>query len=145
MKNNIIVLLLLLGITTTGCLKTNDVAPFVGLIQSDEIILDDNLFANAPNDAFKLISVKITDHQMEVEVEYTGGCGDVNFKLIGHEEVKESLPPQRTVRLSLEDDDNCGNVLRQKLSFALTPAQVQDYNELLLQLQDWTNPLSYKY
>ncbi|HAS40288.1 MAG TPA: hypothetical protein DCS93_07405 [Microscillaceae bacterium] len=131
--------------TITGCVKTNDVAPFVGLIQSEEIILDNNLFANAPSDAFELISVQITDHHMEFEVEYAGGCGDANFKLIGHEEIKESSPPQRTIRLSLEDNDDCGTLLRQKLSFALTPAQVQDYNELLLQLQDWTDPLSYKY
>ncbi|OJJ23132.1 hypothetical protein BKI52_01915 [marine bacterium AO1-C] len=145
MRNNIIVLLLLLGVITTGCVKTNDVAPFVGLIQSDEIIVDNNLFANAPNDAFKLISVQINDNHMELEVEYAGGCGDVNFKLIGNEEVKESAPPQRAIRLSLQDDDDCGTMLRQKLSFALNPAQVQDYNELLLQLQDWTDPLSYKY
>lgn len=145
MRNNIIVLLLLLGIIIGGCVKTNDVTPFVGLIQSEEIIVDDNLFLNAPKDAFKLISVQVTDHYMELEVEYEGGCGDANFKLIGSEKVMESLPPQRAIRLSLEDSDDCRTLLRKKLRFALNPAQVQEYDELLLQMQNWNNPLSYKY
>ena len=145
MRNHYIIILLLILGTVAGCVQKNDVAPFIGLSQSDEIIVDNDLFTNAPNDAFKLISVQITDNQMTMEVEYAGGCGDVSFKLIGNEEVMASAPPQRKIRLSLEDNDQCETLLRKTLRFSLTPAQVQDYNELILKLEDWTDPLSYKY
>ncbi len=112
---------------------------------NEEILIDSNLFANAPDDSFSFKSVEINQNCLTLSVEYGGGCGDVEFKLIDSDLVMESTPPQRNIRLSLNDRDYCKAMITKKLFFDLTPIQVVEGGKIILHLTDWEEQILYNY
>jgi hypothetical protein len=70
-------------------------------------------------DPFQLLSAQITEQDsLILEVEYGGGCKEHVFKLISNGMMKKSMPPQCTLYLEHENnDDMCRALLRQKVSF----------------------------
>lgn len=141
-----IILLVIAIVSLQSCVKTNDPLPsFVGISQADDIITDSNLYTHAPSDSFKILNAQVTGSQLEIKVEYGGGCGNANFKLIAAEELLKSTPPQRSIRLSLDDQDKCKKLIVKDLIFDLTSAQASGYTTLILQLKEWKNSLPYQY
>jgi len=72
-----ITIILLLGLATS-CDSVNSKQSECG----EEILVDNNLFTNAPNDSFDFINVEIIQNCLKLTIEYGGGCGDIEFKLI---------------------------------------------------------------
>lgn len=141
-----IILLVIAIVSLQSCVKTDGPIPsFVGVSQADDIIIDSNLYTNAPSDSFKILNAQVTGSHLEIKVEYSGGCGNANFKLIAAEELLESNPPQRRIRLSLDDQDECRSMIVRDLKFDLTSAQANGYNTLILQLREWETSLPYQY
>ena len=70
-------------------------------------------------DPFKVLSAEISDQDsLIVEVEYGGGCKEHQFKLITTGMLKKSMPPQCTVYLEHENnEDMCRALIRQKCAF----------------------------
>ena len=116
-------------------------------INCDKIgILDSDGFRNAPKDPFTFISAEINGDCMEITVEYGGGCGEVDFQLFGQEEVAQSLPPQRLILLSLDDNDLCKALIKETIFFDLTNLREENYDEVQLILDGLSRtPLLYKY
>lgn len=109
-------------------------------------IMDNEQLRNAPRDPFDFVSAEIVGDCMEITVQYGGGCGEVNFQLIGGEEVAQSLPPQRLILISLDDNDSCKAFVTDTISFDLTAFRVENSNEVKLTLDGLLRtPILYKY
>lgn len=110
-----------------------------------KILVDKNLFTNAPNDEFDFTNVNLVQNCLKVTIQYGGGCGDIELKLIDSGYILESYPVQRNIRLSLKDEDYCEALITKKISFDLTPIQVSDMNKVILNLTNWDKPILYSY
>ena len=136
----LIAIILLLGLAT-NCDSVN-------LKQSDcdaEIIVDNNLFTNAPNDSFNFVDIEIIQNCLKFTIEYGGGCGDIELKLISSEMVMESNPPQIDVRFSLKDEDNCKANIRKEILFNLTPIHELINNQVILNIKNWDEAILYSF
>lgn len=138
MKNYLFLILML------GALTSCDKFP-LPLLCGTPIIINSELFQEAPNDAFRFSNAQIDGDCLELIIQYGGGCGDVELKLIGAEEVAESFPPQRAIRLSLEDNDFCEALVTDTLRYDLKLARVFGVNEVFLNLEGWNEPILYTY
>jgi len=103
----------------------------------EKILVDSSLFEDSPNDSFEFTSVKIIDNCLNITIQYGGGCGDIELKLIDSEMILESYPVQRNIRLSLKDEDYCKALITKELSFDLTPIQILSYNQIILNISNW--------
>jgi hypothetical protein len=81
--------------------------------------IDNSYVWPSGTDPFQLLSAQITEQDsLVLEVEYGGGCKEHVFKLISNGMMKKSMPPQCTLYLEHENnDDMCRALLRQKVSF----------------------------
>jgi hypothetical protein len=85
------------------------------------LIIDQEYVWPGSTDQFNTLSAEITNEDsLVIEVEYGGGCKEHVFKLITNGMLKKSMPPQCTLYLEHEsNEDMCRALLRQKLSFYL--------------------------
>ncbi len=135
----IFALILILGATNCDSVNSN---------QSEcdkKIFVDDNLFSNAPNDSFDFINVEIIQNCLKLTIEYGGGCGDIELKLISSEMVMESNPPQINIRLSLKDEDNCKAIIRKEILFDLTPINKLVNDRVILNIDNWDESILYSF
>lgn len=98
-------------------------------------------------DPFDIVSARIDGNNLYVDITYTGGCAYHKFKCFGSEAISKSLPPQRTIKLIHEDDnDTCESLVKQTIeidirAFALSAAES---SEIVLLLEGYSVPLNYK-
>lgn len=111
-----------------------------------KVVLDGDLFQTAPSDRAVIISASIGEECLEIEFSASGCDGNSwTVSLIDSEAIAESLPMQRSLRLSLENLEVCQAVIRQKISFDISSLQVEGHDELILNLKDWADPIRYEY
>lgn len=110
-----------------------------------EVIVSDEFYKNAPQDPFRFKKVEMKGDSLIVTVEYGGGCGDASFTLVASEAISKSNPPQRNVRLSFKDDDDCEALIKETLIFDLNPLKLEGGSSMIINLMDWDKPLVYIY
>lgn len=128
-------------IILSACDKTENVTPPCG----DAIVIDADLYSTAPADDFQFQSVVIDGDCLTATVRYGGGCGGADFQLIDASGILKSLPIQRNLRLSLDDNDHCEALLTKELSYDLAPLQVAGYSEIILNVDGFQGDLVYQY
>lgn len=86
---------------------------------SKTLDIDNSYVWPGSTDPFRILSAEVTTaDSLVLEVEYGGGCKEHVFKLITNGMLKKSMPPQCTLYIEHEsNDDMCRAMLRQKLSF----------------------------
>ncbi len=139
MKN--LMLFVLLPFLIIGCNKSGvkAICDQIGIVDSEQ-------YRDAPRDDFDFVSAEIKGDCLEVTVQYGGGCGDATFLLIGEEKLNQSLPPQRPIVISLDDQDYCKALVTKTISFDLTNLREENYDEVQLILDGLSRtPLLYKY
>ncbi len=114
-------------------------------IFDDKIVVDENLYENAPSDVFTFKNVEIENNCLIVKIEYGGGCGKIELNLYDSGKVMESYPVQRNIRLSLKDEDYCKALITKEFSFDLTPIKLGEHDKIILNLLDWNDRLIYEY
>jgi len=113
-----------LAISACDTSKPTEPDPTLG---SDTIILTFGQPTDMwPNDPFTLLSTDVSGDTLIVEVQYSGGCVEHDFKLVCYGSWMESLPVQVGILLSHNaHDDNCDAVITKTLRFDLTPLRVE--------------------
>lgn len=70
------------------------------------------------SDPITITSVKLEGNILSLGVEYSGGCKDHTYDLIGSEAVMKSLPAKRSVKLiHHSNDDSCRELVSETLKF----------------------------
>ena len=108
--------------------------------------VNDRRFQNAPRDEFDFVSAEIIDDCLAINVRYGGGCGGAEFELIGSTTFGLSLPPQRSVVISFDDNDDCEAIVDTTISFDLRPLRIENTHEVGIILDGISRtPFSYIY
>ena len=147
MQLNFPLIYLLIVFAVFGCKKSDNVViePPLPPECDDPVIVDTDLYNTAPADEFQYQSAEIDGNCLKMVVRYGGGCEIVDFQLYDAAAIMESFPIQRNIRLSLEDNDNCKALVTQELMYDLTPLQVEGYSTIILNLQGYSESLTYNY
>jgi hypothetical protein len=120
--------------------------------KSDSINCDFNtfisadLYANAPNDQLSIISLEINGSCLQISFSASGCDGNSwEVKLIDSEQIFETLPVQRDLRLSLDNNENCTAVLTKTLTFDISELQISDETQILLNITNSDDQILYEY
>jgi hypothetical protein len=133
-----IVVLLCQSIWISNCKK-------VDIDCGQRILVDFDMYRNAPADDFDFVAAEVVGDCLRLTIRYGGGCGNIDLKLIDGGFVWESFPHQRSIRLSLKDEDECEALVTKEVSFDLTPIRVTGVNLVVLNLAQWNAKLLYRY
>lgn len=81
-------------------------------------VLNENQFQNAPADPVTIIEAEIKGDCFRIKYGASGCSGDTwKIQLIGSENLYESLPPQRDIRLSMENKEDCLAYFTKEMTF----------------------------
>lgn len=104
-------------------------------------IVKDTAGAYTKTDEFILIGATLNGKCLEIEVEYSGGCGGDEWTLAWTGNLMKSLPPKASIYLHLKDDDACRAVVHKTVSFDIGSIYT---GEVVLLLKDFMGELRYK-
>ena len=109
---------------------------FTTLISSEE-------YLNAPSDQLTINSLEITENCLKINFGSSGCSGDTwELKFIDSEDILESIPPQRNLRLSLKNEEECEAFITKELSFDISNLQV-DGNQVQLNITNSDDEILY--
>jgi hypothetical protein len=87
-----------------------------------DVIISQTEYENAPNHFVSIIDMKIADNCLKIKFSASGCDGSSwNVELIGLGNYDKSNPPQTTLRLSLDNPEDCLAVITKEVSFNLEP------------------------
>jgi hypothetical protein len=98
------------------------------------------------SDAYSILDARIVGNKLFIEISYSGGCAHHKFECIGSEAISKSLPPQRSIKLIHDNDnDSCESMVKQTIevdiqAFALSAA---GRSEIVLLLEGFKGQLNY--
>lgn len=93
------------------------------------------------SDEFLLIGAEMKGKCLEIEVEYSGGCGGDVWTLAWNGTLMKSLPPKANIYLHLKDNDDCRQLVRKKISFDVSG--IYNNQEVVIFLKDFRGELRY--
>ena len=95
-----------------------------------------------------ITSVKLEGNILSLGVEYSGGCKDHSFELIGSAAIMKSIPPKRSIKLMHESNgDTCRELVSETIKFdirALAHTETSG-SEIVLLLDGYKESISYVY
>lgn len=99
------------------------------------------------SDNFTILDVHIDGNLMHLTVEYSGGCGEHKFEVLGSKAIMKSLPPLRPV-LIIHDagGDNCRALITEQLTVDISAfAYQQEEGSEIMLVMEGREKISYKY
>lgn len=109
----------------------------------ENTIIDNQQYTNSQSDSYNLISLSNYEGCLKVCIRYGGGCEEVSAKLIDNEEIFESNPVQRNLKIVFTDNDECEALIEKNFYFDISNLQVDNENMVLLNFQG--SDLTYLY
>jgi len=110
-----------------------------------ETVISTEQYANAPSDQLTINSLDINDNCLKINFSSVGCSGDTwVLKLIDSGDILESLPPQRNLRLSLKNEEECEAFITKELSFDISNLQVGG-NQVQLNITNSDDEILYEY
>ena len=85
---------------------------------------------------------------LSLEVEYSGGCKDHTYELLGSAAVMKSLPAKRTIKLiHNSNDDSCRELISEVIKFDIRALAMKQTtgSEIILLLDGYKQSISYVY
>ena len=109
-------------------------------------IADNNEYDDAVSAFFTIISAEVEGDCLNIEISASGCSGETwILQMFSAEDVMESLPVQRNIRAVLINDEACLAVFGRTFSFDLRNLQVEGEDQVLFNLQDYSEPILYSY
>ena len=107
-------------------------------------ILTDDMAAYGDNANTEIVSASITGSVISIEVNYSGGCEEHEFILLGSKLIAKSLPPKRGITLHHNSNgDSCRELKNEVLKFDISEFAYTPGEEIILNLEGYKTPLSY--
>jgi hypothetical protein len=114
-------------------------------LTENSIIIGNDQFDTYPNDRLIISDVSISGDYLQI-VFGSSGCDGKSWiiELVGSADILYSDPPQRQIRLSLKNNEDCLAAFGKTMTFNLKPARINS-DEIILNLSGWDSPIRYKY
>ena len=111
----------------------------------DKVIIDKNLFDSAPNSSLNITKIEIIGDCLSIDFNASGCNGNSwKVKLIDSEAILKSNPPQRNLRLSLENNELCEAIIHKKISFDISKLRLTG-SEVILNIVNSEHQIKYIY
>lgn len=124
----------------TSC--DNDELPSVC---DQQVIISNKLYKSAPSDHLTISNAELIDGCLKIQFASSGCDGSSwEVKLIDSGYLLYSDPPQRNLRLSLDNNELCDAYIGKEITFDVKKLQVSG-NEVLLNITNSNTQISYKY
>ncbi|WP_157804946.1 hypothetical protein [Confluentibacter lentus] len=137
-----ILMIIVLSLALLGCNKDEDDnsidCKFTTLISSEA-------YQNAPSDLVAINSLEINGDCLKINFS-AGGCNGNSWEiiLIDSEDISESLPAQRNLRLSLKNEELCYAYITKELTFDISNLKVSG-NQVQLNITNSFDTILYEY
>ncbi|MFT6921853.1 MAG: hypothetical protein ACJA1C_000851 [Crocinitomicaceae bacterium] len=98
------------------------------------------------SDAYDILSARIVGNKLFIEISYSGGCAHHRYECIGSEAISKSLPPQRSIKLiHNNDNDSCESIVKQTIEIDIQPFAYSQAgrSEIVLLLEGFNGQLNY--
>ncbi len=102
-----------------------------------QVIISQDAYKSAPDDPVTIQSLKLKEGCLKIQFS-SGGCNGQSWKveLIDQGTVAESNPPQRTLRLSLENKELCKAIITKEMTFDISSLRVKGSRSVWLRISD---------
>jgi len=98
-----------------------------------DVIVDLDQYNHAPNRNLVIEDMKILNNCLKIKFSASGCDGNTwVVKLVDMGGIAKSLPPQRTLRLSLDNKEMCRAWITKEISFNIEDLQVEKYRKIWL-------------
>ncbi len=112
----------------------------------DNVSINEGTYITGVSDEVSLLDIVIVDQCMEVSFSASGCDGESwDVSLVDSEQVAESFPVQRFMRLILENNEECEAVINKTVSFNLEPIQIGSDSSILINIDGWPIKVKYDY
>ncbi|WP_298902429.1 hypothetical protein [uncultured Psychroserpens sp.] len=109
-------------------------------------VIDNGFFQTAESNLYTLNGVDLNGDCLLISLSASGCDGNSwSMVLVDSGEVSESLPEQRSLKFIFSNTETCLAVFSQERSFDLRPLQVEGSNEVILNIEDFPEPITYQY
>lgn len=150
-KSLTIILTLSLMFSLVNCkAKKNSKSDKIASNESSSlVIVNPEFIAPEENDAFEITNAEIKGNDLILNVTYSGGCQEHEFKAYSNNMYMKSMPPILGLFIAHNSNgDNCRTLVEKTLRFDLSsvkyPGTDSDYT-LMLRINNWKGDLEYKY
>ncbi len=141
MKNFSIISLLCLTLFSCGNAQEIADEEAIPALPKAIVTLDVNSYSNSASTIIE--NVLITKNKMTISIKYSGGCKEHKFQLIGSKLISKSIPPQRSIQLYHDnDDDHCRELIDEILVFDISDL-AYDNNPISLKLDGYDGEIIY--
>lgn len=141
----IAIVLVVFALSSCKTVKNNTTQTETNKTKNDTLVINtiilDTGNAFSESDPFLLVGASLTGKILEIEVEYSGGCGGDTWTLAWNGMLMKSLPPKANIWLHLKDEDACREQVRKKLQFDISSVYSK---EVVLLLKDFRGELIYR-
>ncbi|MEW7277978.1 hypothetical protein ABW636_05230 [Aquimarina sp. 2201CG1-2-11] len=140
---NKVVTFILVGLTILSCSNDDDESSNdnCGLTT----IISAKQYSDAPSDQLTINSLTIENNCLKINFGSSGCSGDSwELKLIDSEDILESMPPQRNLRLSLKNEEACQAFITKDITFDISSLKV-DGNQVQLTITNSDESVLYEY
>lgn len=141
----IIAFIFTIALAFSACNKDNNTIKPSNSICDFETIVSSVAYRDAPLDYLVINSLEIIDDCLVVAFSASGCDGNTwVVKLVDSEEIFESYPPQRNLKLSLSNQEDCEAFITKEMSFDISNLQV-DGNQVQLNITNAEESILYEY
>nr|WP_321231661.1 hypothetical protein [uncultured Psychroserpens sp.] len=110
------------------------------------VVIDSGFYDTAESGFYNLISAEITENCLNINISASGCDGNSwSMVLVDSGAVAESSPEQRYLKFVFTNPEVCLAVFTQERTFDLSALQVTGSNEIILNIEDFPEPLTYTY
>ena len=112
---------------------------------TQKLLIGNEIYDNYPDDQLTILDVSLVGDCLHINFGASGCSGSSWIvELVGMEEMLDSDPPQRLIRLSLKNNEICEAYILKSVTFDITPSRVSG-NEIILTLNGWDTNILYEY
>lgn len=100
------------------------------------------------SDNFSITDVRVKGNTLSIDVNYSGGCEEHQFEMVGSKNIAKSLPPIRSIQLVHKaNGDKCKKLVMQTIEVdikALAHKQ-ESGDKIFLTLDGWKDRIEYTF
>lgn len=112
-------------------------------LQNEIVSIDSNLYEKTKTNNYTITNVQLSGDLITIKIS-ASGCSGGSWKaaLVDANEILESQPVQRNIKLSLENNEACLAVFEKEFTFNIKMLK-ENYSEVLLNLKGWNTQINY--
>lgn len=111
-----------------------------------EVVVSAEQYENAPSFQLYINSLEIDGNCLKIDFTASGCSGESwEVKLIDSEQIIESNPTQRNLRLSLKNNELCHALPNKTMTFDISKLQIQNKNQVYLNITNSDDKILYEY